>query len=124
MALEYLSRHQRHDGSWSFDLTLDPCNGQMPQQQKALRPDPTPPTAATGLAVLAFLGAGHTHTGNGPYAEQVRRGLYYLRGVVKESEQGFDWQTGSMYGHGIAIDGDGRSNGDDHRRRSKESRVL
>lgn len=102
MALDYLSRHQRHDGSWSFDLKLDPCGGKC-RHSKESGEDPTPPTAATGLAVLAFLGAGHTHTGNGPYAEQVRRGLYYLRSVAKESEQGLDWQTGSMYGHGIAM---------------------
>ncbi|KAA1257863.1 hypothetical protein LF1_03530 [Rubripirellula obstinata] len=102
MALDYLSRHQRRDGSWSFDLKLDPCGGKCRNNKKAGE-DPTPPTAATGLAVLAFLGAGHTHTGNGPYADQVRRGLYYLRSVAKESEQGLDWQTGSMYGHGIAM---------------------
>lgn len=101
-ALDYLSRHQRHDGSWSFDLNLDPCGGKCRNNKKS-GDDPTPPTAATGLAVLAFLGAGHTHTGNGPYADQVRRGLYYLRSVAKESERGLDWQTGSMYGHGIAL---------------------
>ncbi len=34
-------------------------------------------TGVTGLALLAFLSAGHTHQ-NGPYSENVRRGLDYL----------------------------------------------
>jgi hypothetical protein len=102
MALEYLANHQRPNGSWSFDLSLDPCGGKC-RHSKKIGNDPTPPTAATGLALLTFLGAGHTHTGNGPYANHVRRGLYYLRGVVAESQLGLDWQQGSMYGHAIAL---------------------
>lgn len=102
MALEYLANHQRSNGSWSFDLSLDPCGGKCRHSRKVGN-DPTPATAATGLALLTFLGAGHTHTGNGPYAGHVRRGLYYLRGVVAESQLGLDWQQGSMYGHAIAL---------------------
>ena len=101
-ALQYLANHQRSDGSWSFDLTLDPCAGKCRNSRKVGN-DPTPPTAATGLALLTFLGAGHTHTGSGPYADNVRRGLYYLRGVAAESKWGVDWQMGSMYGHAIAL---------------------
>ncbi len=61
-------------------------------------------TAVTGLSLLTFLGAGHTHR-EGPYAENVRRGLEYL--IHSQSKQ-----TGSlagdaspyvgMYCHGIA----------------------
>ncbi|MCH5375462.1 MAG: hypothetical protein JJ992_15940, partial [Planctomycetes bacterium] len=32
-----------------------------------------------------------------------RRGLYYLRAVAAETQSGYDWQQGSMYGHGIAL---------------------
>ncbi|QEG42400.1 prenyltransferase/squalene oxidase repeat-containing protein [Roseimaritima ulvae] len=100
-ALRWLANHQRNDGSWSFDLSGKPCNGQCDNPRH--NPDrlPAPPTAATGLALLAFLGAGYTHE-SGPYQEQVDRGLYYLRGQMRPTDFGSDLQLGSMYGHGIA----------------------
>lgn len=101
-ALKWLADHQRSNGSWSFNLELDPCNGQCSHGKKGNDDTPTPTTGATGLALLAFLGAGHTHH-EGPYQETVRRGLYYLRESASESEFGLDWQQGSMYGHGIAL---------------------
>ncbi|MEM8666447.1 MAG: hypothetical protein AAGG48_02955 [Planctomycetota bacterium] len=103
MALEWLARHQRPDGSWSFNLDLDPCNGQCRHSKKSGSDTPTPSTGATGLALLAFLGAGHTHRDPGPYQENVRAGIYYLRSIAGESASGYDWQQGSMYGHGIAV---------------------
>ena len=100
-ALRWLAEHQRDDGSWSFNLTLDPCGGRCSHSKKS-GDTPTPSTGATGLALLAFLGAGYTHQ-SGKYADTVRRGIYYLRSVAAESEFGYDWQQGSMYGHGIAL---------------------
>jgi hypothetical protein len=102
-ALAYLAAHQRDNGSWSFDLSLDPCNGRCRNSKKSGSDSPTPSTGATGLALMAFLGAGHTHHQKGPYQETVRRGLYYLRSVAIETGSGYDWQQGSMYGHGIAL---------------------
>lgn len=103
MALEWLARHQRPNGSWSFNLELDPCNGQCRHSKRQGSETPTPATGATGLALLAFLGAGHTHYEQGPYQENVRAGIYYLRSVAAEAVAGYDWQQGSMYGHGIAL---------------------
>lgn len=100
-ALRYLSEHQRRDGSWSFNLELEPCGGKC--RHSGNNNSPAPSTGATGLALLAFLGAGHTHTGGGPYAETIRRGIYYLRDVAAETQAGYDLQKGSMYGHGIAM---------------------
>jgi hypothetical protein len=102
-ALRWLAAHQRGDGSWSFDLQLAPCNGRCRHGKPAGENTPTPATAATGLALLAFLGAGYTpHTG--PYRETVSKGLYYLRDAALETQHGYDWQqAGSMYGHGIAL---------------------
>ncbi len=102
-ALVWLAAHQRDNGSWSFNLDLDPCNGRCRHTKKKGSESPTPSTGATGLALLAFLGAGHTHHREGPYQETVRRGIYYLRSVAGEAEAGLDWQQGSMYGHGIAL---------------------
>ena len=101
-ALDYLARHQRRNGSWSFDLELAPCEGQC---RHSRRGDQTaaPSTAATGLALLAFLGRGYTHENDNPYSETVRRGIYYLRAVAAQTELGYDWQEGSMYAHAIAL---------------------
>lgn len=101
-ALRWIAEHQRPNGSWSFNLNLDPCNGRCQHSKRANEETPTPSTGATGLALLAFLGAGYTHE-KGPYQETVKRGLYYLRSVASEAEAGYDWQQGSMYGHGIAL---------------------
>ncbi|MEO1526260.1 MAG: hypothetical protein AAFX06_12545 [Planctomycetota bacterium] len=102
-ALRWLANHQRRDGSWSFDLKLAPCEGRCRHGKPVGESTATPPTAATGLALLAFLGAGHTPE-RGEYRETVSRGLYYLRAVAVEAEFGYDWQQGgSMYGHGIAM---------------------
>ncbi|QDS92125.1 hypothetical protein FF011L_08610 [Roseimaritima multifibrata] len=101
LGLKWLAAHQRSDGSWSFDLSNAPCNGECSNPRR--NPDnlPTPPTAATGLALLAFMGAGYTNR-SGPYQEEIDRGLYYLRGQMRPAEFGSDLQMGSMYGHGIA----------------------
>lgn len=104
LALAYLAAHQRSNGSWSFDLNLAPCNGQCRHSKEKNSDSATPVTGATGLALLAFLGAGHTHQRSGPYQETVRRGIYFLRSIAGETaESGYDWQQGSMYGHGIAL---------------------
>jgi len=100
LALAWLAEHQQRDGSWTFDLTVDPCRGRCSHSRIA-GDNATPPTAATGLTLLAFLGAGYTHR-EGKYAEVVRRGVYYLRDEARRATFGLDLQAGSMYGHGIA----------------------
>ncbi|MFP4055603.1 MAG: hypothetical protein ACLF0G_01905 [Candidatus Brocadiia bacterium] len=63
--LEWLSRRQEGDtGRWTDG---DP--------QLKLAP------ALTGLALLAFLGKGHTHTDSGPYRDTVARGIAWLLGI-------------------------------------------
>jgi hypothetical protein len=65
LGLEWLARHQNPDGSWSFQHGPD---------------DPgslDSPNGATGLALLAFLGAGNTPK-EGTYKSHVTAGLKYL----------------------------------------------
>lgn len=102
-ALRWLAAHQHNDGGWSFRLDdpHGPCDGRCSNPMKNPDDAPTPRTAATGLALLAFLGGGHTHL-SGEHADTVRRGIYYLRGQARETSFGVDLQNGSMYGHGIA----------------------
>jgi hypothetical protein len=72
MGLKWLRDHQLPDGSWSFEHNLA-CKGSCQQIGKF----PDARNAATGLALMAFLGAGQTHV-EGEYKEQVFRGLSYL----------------------------------------------
>ncbi len=93
--LEWLALHQAVDGSWRFDLSGCRCNG-------ACR-DPgslTSSTASTAIALLPFLGAGHTHI-DGRHQETVSRGLYYLLSRMERTPRGGDFSEGTMYGHGV-----------------------
>ncbi|MBN2218347.1 MAG: hypothetical protein JW719_13310, partial [Pirellulales bacterium] len=73
-ALAWLANHQFADGGWSFAQQLAPrCQGRCrdPGIFSSAR------NAATGLALLPFLGAGQTHK-TGKYQRVVRAGLYFL----------------------------------------------
>src|SRR5207253_2405573 len=58
-------------------------------------------TAATGLALLPFLGAGYTHKA-GEYPDVVERGLNYLKNKGLSISYGDDLRDGSMYGQALA----------------------
>lgn len=72
LGLKWLAKQQRQDGSWSL---LGPYASPGIAENKA---------AATGMAMLAFLGAGHTHR-EGEYRDNVNRGLYYLLQIQKNN---------------------------------------
>lgn len=94
--LAWLALHQAVDGSWKFDLSGCRCDGACGNRGTV-----TSTTAATGLALLPFLGAGHTHL-EGRYRESVNRGLYYLLSRIQPTARGGDLSEGTMYGHGVA----------------------
>jgi hypothetical protein len=88
--LKWLAKYQQPDGKWSFHHgfddpgSLDKCT-----------------TAATGLAVLSFLGAGHTQKGvQSHYQPVVDKGLKYLVSQLKR--QG---TLGDLRGHTVANEG-------------------
>jgi hypothetical protein len=96
--LDWLARHQRADGSWGFD-THNQCKG---------RPCPVTPstssdTAATGLAVLPLLGAGHSPVEAGRYQSSLEMGLAWL--MAHQSADGNLFTGGpenhALYGHCI-----------------------
>ena len=70
--LEWLKRNQKRDGSWSM---LGPYNDGAGRENKC---------AATAMALLAFLGDGHTHQ-SGKYKEQVAKGIKALVGLQDRS---------------------------------------
>jgi len=98
--IAWLARHQAPDGSWSCDNFQACCKKNVCDGPGATA-EHTPGTSA--LAVLAFLGAGHTHR-HGPYREVVKRGVRYLQSI--QSPDGcVGAKTGQghyIYNHAIA----------------------
>ncbi len=94
--LVWLKIHQRADGSWQFNHQSESCHGYCgnPGNFQSIH-------AATGLALLPFLGAGNTHL-NGEYRETVRKGIYFLAERMKVGEQGGDLHEDTMYAQGLA----------------------
>lgn len=100
--LSWLARHQLPDGSWSFNHThVEGCTcgnaGTLPEDSRI---------AATGLALLTYLGAGHTFS-EGSYSPQVTNGVKYLMSRVVITDGMADLRDGDssnyrMYQHGIA----------------------
>ncbi len=99
-ALAWLAEHQLPNGGWSLVHDRGRCNGRCSNPGSPDRFDP----AATGLSLLAFLGAGYTHR-DGKYRETVRKGIYFLLQVMEDTPYGgsFLYQSErGMYNHGIA----------------------
>ena len=96
--LKWLASVQQRDGGWNFASvgqagspgTLGNCR-----------------TGATAMALLAFLGAGHTHGSEGPWQNQVTRGMKFLtdNAIVKNNRadlRGVVTRNEGMYAHGLA----------------------
>jgi hypothetical protein len=98
--LQWIMRHQRADGGWSLDTSGECRIEPGCPQVDAYVSD----TAATGLALLPFLGAGHIHNQPSRYQEQVRRGIDWLLSVQQKSGELFlGGQIHSQfYSHAIA----------------------
>ncbi|MFM8892781.1 MAG: prenyltransferase/squalene oxidase repeat-containing protein, partial [Planctomycetia bacterium] len=94
--LAWLALHQAVDGSWQFDLSGCRCDGGCRDPGTL-----TSSTASTAIALLPFLGAGHTHL-DGVYQETVSRGIYYLLSRMASTPRGADFSEGTMYGHGVS----------------------
>ena len=100
-ALEYLALHQLNDGSWTMNYEQScagkcspGCDGKDPYR-----------FAATGLALLCFLGAGHTPNDQ-QYGEVVSKGIYFLQNNLRRTSDSGYWvdtvASAQMYEHGIA----------------------
>jgi hypothetical protein len=101
----YLARHQFPDGHWSLDRVPQAGREGYQAADVALG-TMNGDTAATGLALLAFLGAGYTHR-DGAHREAVDRGLQWLLRNQQAEGPLFRDATDQtkyarFYGHGIA----------------------
>ena len=113
-ALAFLARAQSPDGSWNAEgYGAGQARYTVAAADSVYRADTGKhaDTAMTGLALLAFLGAGHTHKDPGAYCSTVQRGLDYLcqqqfpSGDLSGYRQIGNQPTvrySRMYSHGIA----------------------
>jgi hypothetical protein len=95
--LAWLARNQYPDGHWSIDDF--PGEPDADTVQGSFRAD----SAATGLALLAYLGAGYTHQA-GKYQDVVSRGVQWLLKRQKPDGDLFAEESDfvQFYSHGMA----------------------
>lgn len=103
-ALQWIAFAQSSDGRWdasNFGSGKPTYEGGHDRQGAGLHAD----TGITGLALLAFLGAGHTQN-EGAYAENIRNGINFLLREQRRRRDGAIVGDASafaaMYCHGIA----------------------
>jgi hypothetical protein len=96
--LEWLARHQRADGSWSFDHRVYKCTCKNPGKFARSK------MGATAMALLCFLGAGHTYA-DGDFPEAVEKGLLYILKNGKATQAGGDYRGDYEGNSGMYIQG-------------------
>lgn len=103
LGLKFLVGTQQPDGSWAFG-SVGADAGRVEGSAAPIEAN----AAATGLALLAFLGAGYDHI-DGAYQTQVGRGIDYLLSVqgedgllFPEGRRAGAYQVARFYSHGIA----------------------
>ncbi len=93
-ALDWFSRHQESDGRWTgrrFDAHCRECGGAAEFDSDA---------AMTGLALLCYLGAGHTPDKDGPYRAGVGKAIDFL--LARQAANGDLRRDETMYSQSIA----------------------
>ncbi len=93
-ALQWLAEHQSDDGRWDSD-GYDEDRGAS-AGHASLDMD----IAVTGVSLLCFLSAGHTHVADSPYRQIVQRGLTWL--LSQQTPGGSLIGRESLYSHGVA----------------------
>jgi hypothetical protein len=101
-ALEWLKAHQSEDGAWEAEGFTDNC-GKIGSSVCGDPGNRTHDVGVTGLALLAFLGDGHT-TNQGKYQDVVAKGVKWLR-EQQDHDTGLfgdDTSHDFIYDHAIA----------------------
>ena len=97
LGLEWLKNHQDPDGFWDCDGFMSQCKLNTCSGAGYALYDP----GVSGLALLAFLGAGETHK-HGKYKDTVKEGLKYLK-QVQDPEGCFGPRTTNHFTYNHAI---------------------
>lgn len=100
-ALNWLSRHQNEDGSWSFDHSHVGCDCAQPGTHPGK-------TGSTGFALLTLMGAGQSFC-DGDYRGNIEAGIRYLLNNMNLNSAGYadlrggpQAGNGGIYCHGLA----------------------
>lgn len=99
-ALAWLQKHQSANGAWKSAEFMEQCSDDSCQGEGMATHD----VGVTGLALLAFLGAGHVPT-SGTHAAEITKGLEFLVGQQDASTGRFgraDRTHDFLYDHVIA----------------------
>jgi hypothetical protein len=99
LGLRWLAAHQDADGRWDADGFSRHCQHFSPCGGKGF---PEFDVGVTSLAVLAFLGAGHSPARPGPNQRHVRKGLDFLLGAQDGSGAFGDRNKNYVYNHALA----------------------
>ena len=94
--LTWLQKIQKPDGSWSFGSVGEAGSPGSMQTTDA---------GATALALLTFLGGGHTHEIKGPYKETVTKGLAWLIKQGQPTSAGLDLRGRAQANSGLYVQG-------------------
>jgi hypothetical protein len=102
-ALRWLAAHQSPDGGWEAAGWSRWCDGKPAEGGAEGRGKSVYDPGVTGLALLAFLGAGYTNRGDHAFAKTVSKGLRYLKNV-QDPEGCFGPRTAQhhVYNHAMA----------------------
>lgn len=99
--MKWLTNHQMPDGSWNFAHSKHgECKGQCSQDGSF----GACPNGATAMALLAFLGGGHTHQ-KGDYQRNVKRGIDFLIKSSKSTPTGLDLRGKVTANEGMYVQG-------------------
>ena len=126
-ALRWLAENQAEDGRWSSSAFGGGSEKRLVLNENRDRAGAQADTGITGLALLAFLGTGHTHL-EGEYRTQVQHGLEFLlrQQVASGSMAGKSRYYAQMYCHGMATLalGEAYAMTGDHRMKSAVERAI
>lgn len=103
-ALNWLKRHQRDDGSWSFNHRTRACDRECSHPGSFGNSN----MGATALALLTYMGSGSSYT-EGDYQKTIENGLLYLLQNAKEVKNGqnLDLRGNAQGNSGMYIQGAG-----------------
>lgn len=94
--LTWLQKVQRPDGSWNFAEVGEA--GQRGSLQATTM-------GATSMAMLTFLGGGHTHRSKGQFQDTVNKGLTYLLSKAEQTSSGLDLRGTAQGNSGMYVQG-------------------
>ena len=92
--LSWLAKIQSQDGGWNYTTAGAAKAGTLDNQM-----------GATSMAVLAYLGAGHTNFGESKYVNTVGKGLGFLLRNAKQTADGLDMRGDVKRNEGMYVQG-------------------